>query len=73
VKTALFAAMVAMAAFSGGAFAAMNGSNLNGIGLNLAGLNGTGLNLAGLNGSALNTPAILDLNSLRVMHAAVKH
>jgi hypothetical protein len=69
MKTVFLAAVVAIA-ISGSAFA-LGGSN--GTSLNLAGQNGTSLNLAGANGSELNSPTAVDLNSLRLLHATVRH
>jgi len=57
-------------AVSGSAFA-LGGAN--GMGLNLSGINGANLNLSGINGTGLNSPAVVDLNSLRLLHAAIRH
>jgi hypothetical protein len=73
MKTVFLAAAVAVA-FSGSAFALA----VNGTGLNLSGMNGTSLNLGGMNGtvangSGSNSPAVVDLNSLRLLRAVIRH
>ena len=59
MKIVLLAAMVVIA-YSGSALA-------------LSGVNGTNFNLSGVNGTALNSPAAVDLNSLRVVGAVLRH
>lgn len=49
-----------------------NGTSLNGTSLNLSGTNGTSLNLGGVNGTS-NSGATIDLNSLRLVRAAIRH
>jgi hypothetical protein len=66
----IFLATVAAVVLSGSAFAL---GGVNGTSLNLSGVNGTSLNLSGMNGSALNSPAVVDLNSLRLLRAAIRH
>ena len=69
MKTVFLAAVVAITV-SGSAFAL---GGVNGTSLNLSGINGTSLNLSGVNGTRLNSPAVVDLNSLRLLHAAIRH
>jgi hypothetical protein len=64
MKTVFLAAVVAIA-ISGSAFALLSANGTS--------LNGTSLNLAGVNGSRLNSPTAVDLNSLRLLHASVRH
>ena len=66
----VFLAGVAAVALSGSAFAL---GGVNGTSLNLSGVNGTSFNLSGVNGSGLNSPAAVDLNSLRLMRAVIRH
>ena len=67
MKTMLLAAVAAVT-LAGNAFALIGA---NGTGLNLGGLNGTSFNLSGMN-PAPNSSAIVDLNSLRVLGAAIR-
>ena len=69
MKTVFLAAVVAIT-LSGSAFAL---GGMNGINLNLSGVNGVSPNLSGVNGTGLNSPAAIDLNSLRLLHAAIRH
>jgi hypothetical protein len=59
MKVVLLAAIVAIAC-SGSALA-------------LAGVNGTDLTLAGTNGTGLSPSPAVDLNSLRLVRAALRH
>jgi hypothetical protein len=59
MKVVIFGVIAAIA-YSGGALA-------------MAGVNGMGLNLAGPNGTELNSSATVDLNSLRLMRATLRH
>ena len=78
MKAALLATVVASLASCGSAFA-LNGTNgiwSNGTSLNMAGTNGvwhngTSLNLPGVNDTG-NSPAVVDLNSLRLVRAGIR-
>lgn len=62
---AIVAAGVALSIATGSALAL---SGMNGAGLNMSGMNGIGIN-----GSGLNSAAVVDLNSLRLLRAAIRH
>jgi hypothetical protein len=64
MKTVILA-VVAAVALSGSAFALMTS---NGRYVNLSGFNGITLN-----GSGSNSPAVVDLNALRVLRATIRH